>query len=154
MRRFVVVLALVVPWTAPAAAQTVMVEGGLAGLGAAVSFGGITVSTGAGGGYLAGDVNIPAVDWFSIYGAANGFADFGAMGQLGAGFRLGPEHWIARPALRGGAAFGSGGGMATGGLGVYIGRRAGGLFTADWAASGGVTYAIVHIGAYYSFGGE
>ena len=56
--------------------------------------------------------------------------------------------------LRGGAAFGDVDALVTGGVGIYIGRRGGGLFTADWSASEGVTYAIVHFGAYYTFGGR
>ena len=42
----------------------------------------------------------------------------------------------------------------TGGLGVYIGRQAGAVFTVDWAGEEGVTVAIVHIGAYVGFGGN
>lgn len=140
---------------APAAwAQTGIFEGGGAGLGAAVTYRGVTVSDGVGGGYIAGSVSPPAADWLSIFGGVNALADIGTLGQAGASFRLGPANWIAKPVLRGGAAFGDVDALVTGGVGIYIGRRGGGLFTADWSASEGVTYAIVHFGAYYTFGGR
>ena len=134
-----------------AAAQTVTIEGGGAGFGVAASTPFGTVSDGVGGGYAGASVALPGATWLQPFFAANGFSILGGVAQAGANFRLGPERWLARPVLRAGAAFGSGSGAATGGGGVYIGRRGGGQFTVDWGSIDGVSFAIVHFGAYYSF---
>lgn len=144
------VLAFVLLTPLGAAAQTVTIEGGGAGFGVAArtSFG--TVSDGVGGAYAGASVAIPGATWLQPYFAGNGFADLGDLWQAGVNLRLGPERWLARPVARVGAAF-SDGGEATGGLGVYVGRSGGGLFTVDWGSVEGITFAVVHIGGYFSF---
>ncbi len=136
--------------TATANAQvTGIFEGGSTGLGVAATVGNITVSTGFGGGYLA--LEGLAENGFLVFGALNGIRTLGALGQAGGGFEFGPSDWIARPSLRLGGAFDFDGGFATGGFGLHIGRRAGGVFTVDVGSYEGVSVAVVHLGAYYSW---
>ena len=145
---FVLAFMLLVPLSA--AAQTVTIEGGLAGLAVAVDTPYGTLSDGGGGGYAGASVTIPGATWLQPYFAGSGFSEIGSGWQAGANFRLGPERWLARPVARVGGVF-SDGAAATGGLGVYVGRSGGGLFTVDWGSTDGVTFAVVHIGAYYGF---
>ena len=145
------VLAFLVLIPLGAAAQTVTVEGGGAGFGEATQTAFGTVSAGVGGGYGGVSVAIPNATWFQPYFAANGFSEVGGVGQAGANFRLGPAEWLARPVFRAGVAWGSDTARATGGGGVYVGRDFGGLFTADVGSSEGITFSVVHIGAYFSF---
>ena len=144
------VIAFVLLTPIPATAQMVTIEGGGAGFGVAArtSFG--TVSTGVGGGYFGASVAIPGATWLQPQVAVNGFSELGVLWQAGANFRLGPERWLARPVARLGAAF-SDGGEVTGGIGVHVGRNAGGLFTADWGSVEGIVFSVVHMGAYFSF---
>ena len=152
MKIKLVVLAFALLAPLSAAAQTVTTEGGLAGFGVAArtSFG--TVSDGVGGFYAGVKVAdlIPSATWVQPYFAGNGFSDLGALWQAGINFRLGPQQWLARPVARFGAAVADGA-EPTGGLGVYVGRRGGGLFTVDFGAIEGVTFSVVHIGGYVNF---
>lgn len=149
MRRLAIASVLTALAT-PVAAQTVTVEGGGSGLGAAA--GSIAVAS-AGGGYLGANVQVPGATWLMPYLDVNGFADVGVNGQAGIGFQLARAEWIARPVVRIGAVFAEEG-AATVGFGVYVGRRAGGLFTADVGSTRGVAFAVIHFGGYYGFGGE
>ena len=137
-----------------AEAQTGLIEGGRAGLGAGISEDGVSATVTVGGFYVAG-AGSPAApaDWLSIYGGLSNFSeDVGNMVRVGGGFRLGPQEWIARPSLRVGAVFADIQ-RATAGFGLYIGRQAGGVFTVDATSYEGVSFTFVHIGGYVGFGG-
>ena len=130
------------------------VEGGAAGLGIQANFGRASIGASAGGGYVGANVgDLPAASWLSIYGNVNGFADVGASGQAGVGVRLGPADWLARPVLRAGGYFADAS-AGTGGIGLYVGRRGGGVFSADFGSVRGVSFAVVHLGGYFTFGGQ
>ena len=148
--RFVLAALLVVVLDGRVAAQEVTVEGGAARLGVSVSLGDVSVSQAFDGGYLAASVRV--LDWLAAYGGVNTLADVGASGQAGASAWLAPRSWIARPVVRGGALFDGEGAVLSGGVGVYVGRRAGALFTTDWAAHDGEAYTVLHVGGYYTFG--
>lgn len=149
MRRIVLTVAAVLAVVGPVAGQTVTVEGGGSGIAAAA---GPFVASG-GGGYAGIDVAVPGATWLMPYLNVNGFSGIGVNGQAGVAFRLARADWIARPVFRVGGVVGEDG-AASAGFGVYVGRRAGGLFTADVGSRRGVSFAIVHMGAYYGFGGE
>lgn len=129
----------------PAQAQEIVVAGGATGVGACSG----PFCASAGGGYVEGRV---ARSWLGGYGGLN-VVGGGANAVGGLHLRLGPDAWIARPALRAGLLKGDDL-FGTGGLGLDVGRAFGGQFTVDWSARGGVGYAVVHFGAYYRFGGR
>ena len=145
----VVALHVLPGFRSTAAAQVMTVEGGGAGLAVAVG----PFGQDAGGGYGGVNVAIPGATWLMPYLSGNGFGGVGANGQAGVAFRLARQNWIARPVFRVGGIFAEDG-LATVGFGVYVGRRAGGLFTADVGSKHGAAVAVVHIGGYYGFGGE
>ena len=149
MRVVVLTAAVLVVMVSPTVGQVVTVEGGGSGLGVAVG----SVDASAGGGYVGANVRVPGATWLMPYLNVNGFANVGVNGQAGIGFRLARQDWIARPVFRIGGVFAESG-ATTVGFGVYVGRRIGGLFTADVGSRFGVAFAVVHIGGYYGFGGE
>ena len=146
-----IVLAVLLLAPVGVGAQTVTVEGGASGYAVAATLDGTSVADGVSGGYLGASVEIPPATWLQPYFAANGFEEFGRLWQVGTNLRLSPERWIARPVARVGIAFAGGDGEFTGGVGVYVGRQAGGLFTADWGSDQGFTFGVAHFGFYYRF---
>ena len=149
-------------WTAPAAGQQqaeelppAAIEGGFSRLNANVAAEGISLSVAVDGWYFAGSVS--AHERVAIYGAFNRHGAFGTSGntiQAGGQFRLGPGRWIARPSLRAGIFLSDGDTRAGGGFALHIGRRAGGVLSADYTSVDGVLVAIIHVGGYIGFGGN
>lgn len=129
----------------PAQAQEVVVAAGSTGVGACS--GNLCIS--GGGGYVEGRV---AGGRAGGYVGMN-FVEGGSNTAGGLHLRLGPDAWLARPALRAGILKGDDW-FGTGGFGVDVGRAFGGQFTVDWTGRGGVTFALVHLGGYYRFGGR
>ncbi len=135
------------------------IEGGLSTLVASASVGGLSASVSTDGLYLAGAGRIH--DRVEVFGAFNryGLGGFGEVGsgrlfQFGAQYRLGPNRWIARPALRGGVMTSAEDGhYVSGGFSIRIGRRFGGVLSADYTSTEGILISVVHLGAYMGFGG-
>ena len=144
--RLVVGIASLLLMAPVADAQTFAVEGGLLGTGASDGY----YTDSAGGVFVGGQASLPDVNWLQPYANLVVLPTRTTGFSAGAGLRISPAEWIARPQMRVGFAYGDFG-VATVGAGIHVGRRGGGLFTVDWATSDGVGYAIVRMGAYYGF---
>ena len=87
----------------------------------------------------------------AAYGAINGGVE--GFGRGGVEVRLGSAAWLVRPTVRAGV-FGAEEVFGTAGVGLRIGRRAGGRFTVEWTtrdAEYGLSSMLLHFGAYYAF---
>lgn len=135
---------LAVVLAAPAAAQTgdLTISGGVSNLSTEVYGIGLSTTSFFAEGRIAHAAG--AGGYFSMFRAAN--STFGQVGGLFSPLR--PD-WIARPAARGGAVFGSGGTSFTFGGGVDVGRDFGGTLAIDMVRESGLWVTLFKFGGYY-----
>lgn len=86
------------------------------------------------------------IEVLSIYASGDWWSASGGAGQFGVSTRLGPGSWLARPSIRIGTVFNAEDSGLTVGLGLRVGRRYGGLISADVGEDRGGYFAVVHIG--------